>query len=117
MGGRVASQMVADGLLAANGLALFGYPLHAPGRKERLRDAHLYQIAVPMLFFAGTRDSLCDLDLLKGVFRKLHEPRDLEVIDGGDHSFNLPKAMERPPEEVYAQILNRMTVWMKTTIN
>jgi hypothetical protein len=32
--------------------------------KEQLRDAHLYGIKIPMLFFAGTRDALCDLKLL-----------------------------------------------------
>ena len=63
MGGRVASQMVADGLLAAGRLVFLGYPLHPSGNKESLRDAHLYRISVPMLFFAGTRDPLCDLEI------------------------------------------------------
>ena len=53
MGGRVASQMVADGLLPVKKLVFLGYPLHAPGKKDQLRDAHLYQIQIPMLFFAG----------------------------------------------------------------
>jgi predicted alpha/beta-hydrolase family hydrolase len=112
MGGRVASQMVAEGLMEADGLVLFGYPLHAPGRKEKLRDAHLYRIAVPVLFFAGTRDSLCDLDLLRGVLKEKRKPWELEVIQGGDHSFNLPKAMETSQEEVYDRILTRTGAWL-----
>ena len=54
MGGRVASQMVAEGLLPVDGLVFFGYPLHSPGKSEKIRDAHLYQINIPMLFFDGT---------------------------------------------------------------
>jgi len=116
MGGRVASQMVAEGLMAADGLVLFGYPLHAPGRKEKLRDAHLYQIRIPMIFFAGTRDSLCDLELLKGVLNKVQAPWDLEVIQGGDHSFKTPKAMELSQEEVYEQILKTTRSWLRTEL-
>ena len=41
MGGRVASQMVANEQLPVNKLIFLGYPLHAPGKKDQLRDAHL----------------------------------------------------------------------------
>jgi predicted alpha/beta-hydrolase family hydrolase len=113
MGGRVASQMVAEGSLPADRLVFLGYPLHPPGKKEQLRDAHLYQIPVPMLFFAGTRDSFCDLAQLKGVLGKLDASWDLEVIEGGDHSFNLPKSSETEEAEVYEGILNRMANWLR----
>ena len=42
MGGRIASQAVAQGL-RAEGLVFLGYPLHAPGRFDALRDGHLPQ--------------------------------------------------------------------------
>jgi predicted alpha/beta-hydrolase family hydrolase len=63
MGGRVASQMVAEGLLPVSKLVFLGYPLHAPGKKDQIRDAHLHTISIPMLFLAGTRDTLCDLNI------------------------------------------------------
>jgi predicted alpha/beta-hydrolase family hydrolase len=113
MGGRVASQMVAEGSLPADRLVFLGYPLHPPGKKEQLRDAHLYEISVPMLFFAGTRDSFCDLAELKGVLGKLDASWDLEVIEGGDHSFNLPKSFETEEVEVYDRIANRMVNWLR----
>jgi predicted alpha/beta-hydrolase family hydrolase len=50
MGGRVAAQMAAAGELPVQGLVFLGYPLHPPGKKDQLRDAHLYDIGVPMLF-------------------------------------------------------------------
>lgn len=113
MGGRIASQLVAEGKLPVGRLILLGYPLHPPGQKEKLRDAHLYNINVPMLYFAGTRDSLCDLGLLKNVLERLKTPWDLEVIDGGDHSFKLPKSYGTSEQEVYSLILDKTVSWLK----
>jgi predicted alpha/beta-hydrolase family hydrolase len=116
MGGRIASQMAADGQLKAKALVFLGYPLHPPGRKDQLRDAHLYRIEVPMLFFAGTRDTLCDLELLKPVVARLKAPAVLEVVDGGDHSFVLPKSARLSEEEVYSDITKQTIAWLRQTI-
>ena len=113
MGGRVASQMVVEGLLPVSKLVFLGYPLHAPGKKDQLRDAHLYTIPVPMLFLAGTRDTLCDLDILKTVLDRLKALWHLEVIDGGDHSFRVPKSHPVSQEDTYALILLAVTGWLK----
>jgi hypothetical protein len=104
--------MVADELLPVKKLVFLGYPLHAPGKKDQLRDAHLYKIAIPMLFFAGTRDALCDLNALTAVLERLRTAWDLEVIEGGDHSFRVPKASPAPQEEIYAQILRKAIKWL-----
>jgi uncharacterized protein len=112
MGGRIASQMVADGRLSVEQLIFLGYPLHAPGRKDKIRDQHLYGIKIPMRFFAGTRDQLCDLELLRGVLSRLTVPWELEVIEGGDHSFNVPKSLGVGPQEIYGRILNKALVWL-----
>ncbi len=55
MGGRMCSMAVAEGLPAA-GLALLSYPLHPPGKPERLRVEHFGDIGVPTLFVSGDRD-------------------------------------------------------------
>jgi len=54
-GGRMASMAVADGLEVA-GLVLLSYPLHPPGKPDRLRTEHLADIAVPTLLVSGRRD-------------------------------------------------------------
>lgn len=113
LGGRVASQLAAEGKLSVERLILLGYPLHAPGRKDKLRDGHLYEIDLPMLFFAGTRDSLCDLDLLRPVLSHLKTAWDLEIVEGGDHSFNLPKSYEKSKSEVDLQVLNKILEWLR----
>jgi uncharacterized protein len=114
MGGRVASQMAAGGNLPADGLILLGYPLHAPGKKEILRDSHLYEMNIPMLFFAGTRDPFCDLSLLKEVLNKLKASWDLNVIDGGDHSFHLPMSAKIAQEDVYSSIAKKCNEWLES---
>ena len=112
MGGRVASQMVAEEQLPVSRLIFLGYPLHAPGKKDQLRDAHLYQIQIPMLFLAGTRDALCDLGRLNTVLDQLKAPWDLEVIEGGDHSFRVPKNHPTSQDDTYAQILQTALNWL-----
>jgi predicted alpha/beta-hydrolase family hydrolase len=77
MGGRIASQMVAADQMAVEALIFLGYPLHAPGRTEKLRDSHLYEIQKRMLFFAGTRDPLCNKEKLREVLDRLPGQYDL----------------------------------------
>ena len=55
---------VADGLPAA-GLVLISYPLHPPGRPDRLRIEHLPALEVPCLFVSGTRDAFGTPDELE----------------------------------------------------
>lgn len=55
MGGRMCSMAVAEGLPAA-GLVLLSYPLHPPGKPEKLRTEHLPRLDLPCLFVAGAKD-------------------------------------------------------------
>jgi predicted alpha/beta-hydrolase family hydrolase len=112
MGGRVASQMAAEGILPAAALVFLGYPLHPPGKKDQLRDSHLPAIPAPMLFFAGDRDAFADLTLLKATLSRL-DAADLEVVEGADHSFNLPSKASTSQEAVYRNILQRIAVWLE----
>ncbi|WP_066584207.1 alpha/beta hydrolase family protein [Cellulomonas timonensis] len=54
-GGRMASMAVAEGQPAA-GLVLLSYPLHPPGKPDRLRVEHLPDVHVPVLAVSGERD-------------------------------------------------------------
>jgi hypothetical protein len=85
MGGRIASNIVADGF-ASSGLVFLGYPLHPPGHPERIRDEHLRRIEVPMLFLQGTRDPFATPGLLHQTVAGL-PTAELVEIAGGDHSF------------------------------
>ena len=100
MGGRIASHVVANGFAAA-GLVFLGYPLHPPGRPERIRDAHLKGVSVPMLFLQGTRDPFATPSLLHNTIKALRMTKLVEV-EGGDHSF---KVRGRPTAEVTRDLI------------
>lgn len=100
MGGRIASHIVADGF-PATGLVFFGYPLHPPGKPERIRDAHLKQVRAPMLFLQGTRDAFASPDLLHRTIAALPSASLVE-IERGDHSFKVPG---RAPTEVMEELI------------
>jgi len=114
MGGRIASQAAASGRLPVRGLVFYGYPLHPPGHPEKIRDAHLYSLSIPMFFFEGTRDPFCDLKLLEGVLGKIKSPWGLEVIEGGDHSFEVLKSKGLTIQTVYRKILDKTVEILQT---
>jgi len=89
MGGRIASMAAAEGMPAA-GLVFLGYPLHPPGRPEKIRDAHLPDVPVPMLFLQGSRDAFARPDLLAAVIARLGPRAEYVEVAGGDHSFRVP---------------------------
>jgi len=88
MGGRMMSMLLAeDDAPATAGAIYLGYPLHAPGRTDKLRDAHLSRVRVPQLFVSGSRDALARYELLEPVVKKLARAT-LHCVDGGDHSLS-----------------------------
>jgi len=84
MGGRIGCHVSL--VEKVDGLICLGYPLCAMGDRTKLRDEVLRTLTTPILFVQGTRDSLCPLDLLKGVCKEMKAPNFLHVIEGGDHS-------------------------------
>jgi len=89
LGGRIASMLAAEGEMPAAGIVFVGYPLHPPGKPERIRDAHLSLIRVPMLFLQGTADPFARWDLLEPTVARLGEGAVLHPVEGGDHSFRV----------------------------
>jgi hypothetical protein len=108
MGGRIASHIVADGFPAA-GLVFLGYPLHPPGQPERIRDAHLRRIDVPMLFLQGERDPFATPGLLYRTVADLSTANLVEV-EGGDHSF---KVKGRSTADVTAGLVDAIDKFLR----
>jgi predicted alpha/beta-hydrolase family hydrolase len=67
MGGRMCSLAAgdADNPLPAAGLVLICYPLHPPGKPDRLRVEHFPRLTVPCLFISGTKDAFGSPDELQ----------------------------------------------------
>jgi predicted alpha/beta-hydrolase family hydrolase len=101
LGGRIASMVAAEdrSAFAARALVFFGYPLHAPGRSDQPRDAHLSSVAVPMLFVEGTNDALAAFELMGKLVERLSPLARMHVVEGGDHSFRV-RGARRLDEEI-----------------
>jgi predicted alpha/beta-hydrolase family hydrolase len=111
MGGRAASMMAARDF-NCDGLLLFAYPLHPPGQPEKLRDAHLPSIKVPVLCFNGTRDPFCTRELMEAAVAKATTKWDMRWIEGADHSFHVPKSSGRTDSEVLDEMADVAQRWL-----
>ena len=78
------SMAAAEGLDVA-ALVLISYPLHPPGRPERLRTAHFPDLHVPCLFVSGRRDAFATPDELEHEIEVIPGPVTSVLVDG-DHS-------------------------------
>jgi len=112
MGGRIASQAVAQGE-RADGLVFLGYPLHPPGQFEKRREAHLPQIATPMLFLQGTRDAFAREDLLDALMERLGARAELHRVAEADHSFGVLKRSGRTPADVLDEVRSTLLGWLE----
>jgi predicted alpha/beta-hydrolase family hydrolase len=113
MGGRICSMAVADGSVPAVGLVLISYPLHPPGKPERLRVEHLPSLHVPCLFVHGTKDPFGSPDELQHWTSTIPGTVTHVFVDGKGHDLkgadafiattvsewlasSLPSAIKRP---------------------
>jgi predicted alpha/beta-hydrolase family hydrolase len=65
-----------------------------------------------MLFFQGTRDSLCHLDTFQPLLETLSPKPVLHIIEGADHSFKLLKRIERSRQSVLQEVIQVSAEWI-----
>jgi uncharacterized protein len=85
MGGRICSMVAAEDDLPVVALVLISYPLHPPGKPERLRVEHFPTITVPCLFVSGTRDAFATPDELMAHTANIAGPVTHVWIDAKGH--------------------------------
>jgi predicted alpha/beta-hydrolase family hydrolase len=110
-GGRMASMAAAQGLIDPAALVYLGYPLHPPGRPEKLRAEHLPDVTAPQLFLSGTSDPFVQpVEMLDAAVARC---RDAQVhwIEGAGHSFEVTGA-RRSPFEVGAWVADPVVSWI-----
>lgn len=110
MGGRIASQVAAAEGDRVAGLVFLGYPLHPPGRPDKMRDEHLKEVKAPMLFSQGSRDAFGTEEEIKAIIGKHRLPATLYVIESGDHSFKVPKSV-KPQQQVHEDVMDQVARW------
>lgn len=102
LGGRMCSMAVAEGLPAA-GLVLISYPLHPPGKPDRLRVEHFGAVTVPTLFISGTKDAFATVAELELASAAIAGPVTHVWLEGGNHSLD-----RRDP-----LIVDAVTAWLR----
>jgi predicted alpha/beta-hydrolase family hydrolase len=115
-GGRMTSNAAAHlGLPGVLGIAFLGFPLHAPKQPGQSRAEHLAAVSLPMLFLQGTRDTFAELGLITSVCSSLSNAT-LHVVEGGDHSFVVPKAAGRTGAEVMDELTTTIAEWCRSIL-
>jgi predicted alpha/beta-hydrolase family hydrolase len=84
-GGRQTSMVVAENPGLVDLLTLFSYPLHPPGKPERLRTEHFSGIAIPTVFTHGTADPFGSIAELRDATRLIPGPVEIVEITGARH--------------------------------
>jgi predicted alpha/beta-hydrolase family hydrolase len=129
MGGRIATQVAAGAAASPPGagvaapppgagpsdigeiagLVLLGYPLHPPGRPDKLRTAHLPRVMAPMLFVQGSRDAFgTPAELEPFVAPLAARGTRLLAIEGGDHSLVPLKSSGVDLDQVMARVADEV---------
>jgi predicted alpha/beta-hydrolase family hydrolase len=67
-----------------------------------------------MLFLQGTRDRLADPGRLRPVCDGLGARATLHVVEGGDHSFHVPKRSGRSDAQVLEELARAVADWSAT---
>ena len=115
MGGRYCSLVAGaeEDPVAVRGLLLLGYPLHAAGKPEKVRDDHFRRLTVPTLFVSGTRDSLAAPPDLKRSARKVKGKVSWCWLDSADHGFKPLKSSGRTLDDTLATAAEASVAWVQ----
>lgn len=88
-GGRLTSMVVADPrshqAAPVDALTLFSYPLHPPGKPERMRTEHFPAINSPTVFTHGTSDPFGSIEELRRAVALIPAPTTIVEVTGARH--------------------------------
>ena len=77
--------LAADEPDLATALLLFSYPLHPPGKPDRLRTEHFPRLRVPALFVQGTADPFGSIAEVSAAIAAIPAATQIIAIDGAGH--------------------------------
>lgn len=102
-GGRQTSMVVAENQTPVDLLTLFSYPVHPPGKPERMRTEHLPDIRVPTVFTHGTSDPFGTLVEVRDAAALICAPTEVVEISGARHDLG-SKTLDVPGLAVAAAV-------------
>jgi uncharacterized protein len=101
-GGRQATMLAADEPQLAEALLLTSYPLHPPGKPDRLRIEHFPRLNVPCVFLQGTVDPFASPEELRAAVAQIPAATRIITIAGAGHDL---KRGRFDPAPVIAAVL------------
>jgi uncharacterized protein len=104
-GGRMTSMVAAETPNFADALLLFSYPLHAPGRPERPRSAHLPNLKMPVLFIHGAKDGFGSIDEMESARKLVPAPTSLLIVENAGHDLGWGARAKRRDETLPQTVL------------
>ena len=102
MGGRIATQIARR--TQSEKIVVLGYPLHPPGKPEKLRDQHLYSLQQDILFIQGENDTFGNQQEMETVIQRIKNAR-MVSIPHANHSLNIPKKYSINPEQTENMVI------------
>jgi predicted alpha/beta-hydrolase family hydrolase len=102
-GGRQTSMVVAEHPDLVDRLTLFSYPLHPPGKPDRLRTEHFPGITIPTVFTHGTSDPFGSIGEVRDAARSITGPVEIVEITGARHDLG-SKSLDVPTLAVDAAL-------------
>ena len=115
MGGRIGCHVAADHPAEVAAVVCLGYPLKS-GATGALRDEVLVRLRTPILFVQGTRDPLCPLETLASTRERMIALSELHVVDGGNHSLELPAKARAQQKESDTNVLNSIAAFLEKAL-
>jgi len=90
-GGRQATMLAAEMPGLVETLLLFSYPLHPPGKPERLRTEHFPRLRVPCVFVHGSADPFGSVAELRSAIELIPAATALIAVEGAGHDLKRGK--------------------------
>ncbi len=87
-GGRQSTMLASEHPGVAEGLLLLSYPLHPPGKPERLRTEHFPALETPCLFVHGSRDAFGSLEEMQAALELIPARQSLLEVTSGVHGLS-----------------------------
>jgi hypothetical protein len=84
-GGRQSTMAAAENPALADALMLLSYPLHPPGKPDRLRTEHFPELNSPAMFVHGTRDAFGSIEELRAALALIPARTELVPVDRAPH--------------------------------
>ena len=91
-GGRQATMLASEDLGVTDGLLLISYPLHPPGKPDRLRTEHFGELRTPALFAHGSKDPFGTLEEMRKALKLIAGRAELLEVEKGGHGLVRGKA-------------------------